>query len=115
MNKKDLKKYKKMLLEEKLNLIEQLNKEKIQIKDFSKVEVGDIVDKAYSLYEKNKTIDMSENQKKVLHAVDHALERIEKEEYGICTRCHKKINPARLDSIPWVATCMRTTCIPKKN
>lgn len=107
--------FKKRLLEEKEHLIEQLNEDKMQIKDFSKVEVGDIIDRAYSSYEKNKTIDMSETQKKMLQAIEYALERIEKGNFGICIRCHQKINPARLDSLPWVATCMRKTCIPKKN
>lgn len=114
MNKRLLSSYKKKLLAERDKLVEQLQDDKDQIKDYSKVEVGDIVDRAYSSYEKNKTIQMSEEQKKMVQAIDFALERLEKGSYGICLQCGEAINPKRLDAIPWVTKCMRETCKPKR-
>lgn len=53
----------------------------------------------------------------VLHALEHegkeelilinqALERLQSGEYGVCRECGEEINPARLDALPFVTTCI---------
>lgn len=53
----------------------------------------------------------------VLHALEHegkeellliksALNRLSTGEYGLCSQCGKEINPARLDALPYVSTCI---------
>ena len=37
--------------------------------------------------------------------IDHALERIENNEYGTCTACHEPIDPKRLGSVPEAEHC----------
>jgi DnaK suppressor protein len=110
----DLNKYKKKLIKERDLLIKQLNVDKLQIKNFPKSEVGDIVDKAYSVYEKSKTMEMLVNEKKMLQVIEQALIRIEKHTYGICICCGDSINEKRLNAIPWVNTCMRKNCTDKR-
>ncbi|GAX60823.1 transcriptional regulator, TraR/DksA family [Candidatus Scalindua japonica] len=41
-----------------------------------------------------------------LEKIDAALERIERNEYGICTLCKKNISPERLKAIPFADRCI---------
>jgi RNA polymerase-binding protein DksA len=38
--------------------------------------------------------------------IDHALEKIENHEYGICERDHRPISKERLEAIPWTRLCI---------
>jgi RNA polymerase-binding protein DksA len=40
--------------------------------------------------------------------VSEALERIENGDYGVCSRCERRIAAKRLAALPWAAFC--TTC-----
>jgi DnaK suppressor protein len=50
----------------------------------------------------------SESVERVLGEIRAALGRLDNGSYGLCTKCHGPIPPARLDLRPWAATC--TTC-----
>lgn len=39
-----------------------------------------------------------------------ALDRIEKDEFGVCARCGEDIPEARLDLVPHAAVCNRPSC-----
>jgi DnaK suppressor protein len=41
-----------------------------------------------------------------LESINAALQRIERGDYGICLKCGKEIDPARLDAEPTTMTCM---------
>jgi DnaK suppressor protein len=41
-----------------------------------------------------------------LAEVDHALERIKDETYGICTNCGNVINSERLEALPYAELCI---------
>lgn len=41
-----------------------------------------------------------------LRAIDAALERIESGRFGLCGRCGKAIERARLEAIPYATTCV---------
>ncbi len=111
MTKKNYKKYAAMLNEQRARILEQLNFDKDQIKDLEKKDIGDIVDRAFNMYEKGRAIEMSEKEKRELAAIDEALLRIEKKTYGICVLCGQDIDLQRLDAIPWAAACVnRAVC-----
>ena len=42
----------------------------------------------------------------ILQQVNNALERMEHDQYGICQRCGKAINPERLEAFPYVSYCI---------
>ncbi len=42
----------------------------------------------------------------LLSLVDEALERLDAGTFGACTRCGRPIAPARLEALPWAATCI---------
>jgi RNA polymerase-binding protein DksA len=49
---------------------------------------------------------LDEREKREIEAIDRALTKIEAGSYGRCERCGKEIPIARLQVIPWVATCL---------
>ncbi len=106
MKKKDLEHFKKLLLSSREKILEQLNFDKEQLQDLFKKEIGDIVDKAFYQYEKNRTLDISEKEKEKLRAIGRALIRIEKKSYGKCFVCKEEIDKKRLEAIPWTLTCL---------
>jgi len=44
--------------------------------------------------------------KEELVLINTALNRLETGDYGLCTQCGDEINPARLDALPYVTTCI---------
>ena len=106
MNKKDIKRYQKLLEEEREHLLLQLDFDKEQASELLKQEVGDIVDNAYNMYEKNRTIEIAENEKKKLMGINKALLRIKNNVFGVCIKCGNEIDHKRLDAVPWTVTCV---------
>jgi len=49
---------------------------------------------------------LDERAKREIEAIDRALMKIEAGSYGRCERCGKDIPVARLQAIPWAATCL---------
>ncbi|MBO7485842.1 MAG: TraR/DksA family transcriptional regulator [Spirochaetaceae bacterium] len=41
-----------------------------------------------------------------LKLIDSALDRIQQNKYGLCMKCGKKINPERLEAIPYALLCI---------
>ncbi|BBM88696.1 hypothetical protein COTS27_00380 [Spirochaetota bacterium] len=114
MTKKDLKKYRLQLEQDRVRILDQLNFDKEQIKDLEKRDIGDIIDRAFNMYEKGRAIEMSEKEKRELAAIDEALLRIKKGTYGVCAICGSAINLDRLNAIPWAATCVNPSTCKKK-
>ena len=106
MSKRRLNHYKAILLKERKKVIEQLYSDKNKLDELNKNEVGDVVDTAFSMYEKDMAIEMSENEKRLLQTIDAALLRIENQKYGICTRCGSSIDAKRLEVLPWTTQCV---------
>lgn len=47
-------------------------------------------------------------RQRILQKIEHALKRIENEEYGYCIKCDEEINEKRLEFDPTILTCI--TC-----
>ena len=40
-----------------------------------------------------------------LNQIDHAIERVRRDDYGICLACHRPIEPKRLETAPEAEYC----------
>jgi DnaK suppressor protein len=49
---------------------------------------------------------LKQTDAKILQAIDEALMRIEKGNFGICKDCGEPIAEARLNAIPWTRVCI---------
>ncbi|MHB2147890.1 TraR/DksA family transcriptional regulator [Calditrichota bacterium LG25] len=113
MNKKDLERFKNIILGKKEEVIKNLEYLRSTILDSTTREAtGD--HSAYSFHMADQGTDNMEREKaflfaardeKYLKQLDMALERIENGTYGICRVCRKEIDHKRLEAVPTTTIC----------
>jgi len=110
MRKKVLDSIKKKLIRKMDELLEELENEDKD--DISEVEsdsvIGDIVDRANSIYEMQIYDKLTEKERINLQEIGEALKRIDEGVYGKCIVCGKSIEEKRLVAIPEAKMCI--TC-----
>ncbi len=114
MTKKQLEHYKKLILNKRRELLEQLDKLKASglntaVRDGS----GDhssytlhMADQGTDTMEREKQYMFASREQNYLYHLDLALERIEKGEFGICISCGNEISADRLEAVPHVRLCI---------
>jgi RNA polymerase-binding transcription factor DksA len=119
MNKRDLLKYEKRLLEEKTRIIKQrgftdsmLVRPEQESSNLNASTPSDTAEQGYDTYQRELASRMASDQTKVMIEVDEALRRIELKTYGVCEICGKPIARARLDVVPYSRYDMK--CLKKK-
>jgi len=115
MNKKIMKKYKDMLLSQKKEIIDELIKDNEEYSDLKEENIGDMADAAYSAYEKDLIVGMSQKEQIMLEKINAALERIEQNEFGKCISCFSVIEDKRLDIMPYALKCIECQKKDEKN
>lgn len=68
--------------------------------------VADLGDMSSQGYHRDLLINLSETQRRKIHDIDMALERIARGEYGICMRCEEEISPKRMEVRPFSRYCV---------
>jgi len=121
MNKKDKAYFKKLILEKREALLEELGLLKeTAIDESSRQSSGD--PSSYSYHMADLGTDSQEREKaylflarenKYLRYLNEALDRLERGEYGICKVCGKPIPKARLEAVPHAT--MDVTCKTEAN
>lgn len=104
MNKKDMERYRKLLLEKREDLLKIVRSKKEM--DLTEAEIGDEIDTASQTSEKELMFEQTDNEKIILDAIEAALRRIEKGKFGTCESCAQEIKEGRLKAIPWVRYCI---------
>ena len=74
--------------------------------DVSTSDIGDELDVASQTFEREMMFELSNGERVVLDDIEAALRKIEKNDFGICESCHKKIPAARLRAMPWARYCI---------
>lgn len=62
---------------------------------------------AADLFGHERVVVLAERLKNDLHEIEAALGKIKSGTYGVCERCKKPINPARLEVKPQAVYCLR--------
>jgi len=114
LKKADLKKYEKLLLEKRAQLIEELGLLKKNAMGSTLKEItGDL--SSYSYHMADQGTDAMEREKaflfasksgRLLYHIDEALRRIRNNSYGICIECGQPIDAARLEAVPHARMCI---------
>lgn len=108
MRKKVLDSIRRKLINKMNDLLELFEKEELD--DIADTEsenvIGDIVDRANSVYEMHIYDRLSENEQKKLEEIKDALKRIDEGVYGKCMSCGKPIEEKRLVAIPEAKMCI---------
>jgi len=115
LSKKDLDYFKKLILKRKDELLDGL-KHSLEdtLKKSPREASGDIsgyalhmADLATDTYDREFSLDLASNERKLLYEIDEALKRIEEGNFGICEGCKSLIDKSRLKAIPYTRLCLR--------
>jgi len=106
MNKKEMEKYRRLLLEKKATLSSDLAKTRNAEEETSDESTQDIADKAVSSYTREFLYSLSDNDRNTLLLIDQALGRIDDGIYGACLNCGTTMSEKRLLAVPWAPHCV---------
>lgn len=106
MMKKEKQEFRAKLVEKKDRIIRKLSELTVESKEVELNVAQDVVDKAESSYTKEFLLSLSDAEREQLMMIDEALRRLERDEFGICQRCHKEIGRKRLEALPWTPYCI---------
>ena len=106
-NKTTLKKFKKVLLDERLKVIEDFDFQKGELNTTITDGSGDLSSATYhmadvgtDMQEREKSSMFAHRQAKYLSEIDDALERVAASTYGVCIICGELIEEGRLIAVP---------------
>ncbi len=106
MPKKDLERFRRLLMEKKASLSADLAKTRSAEEETGDEATQDIADKAVSSYTREFLYSLSDNDRNTLLLIDQALGRIEDGSYGHCQNCGVTMNEKRLNAVPWAPHCV---------
>jgi DnaK suppressor protein len=67
----------------------------------------EIADAGTATFEREKDLSIEQNVRDLLQKIDRALKRIDAGTYGLCERCGKPIEKARIKALPYVDLCIK--------
>lgn len=121
-DKKDLQRFKKVLLETRKKIagdLEHLEGE--SLKKSARDASGDLsgysfhmADMATDNFDREFTLGLASNEQKHLNLIDAALRKIEEGTYGSCETCEKPIPQKRLLAVPHTSLCIKCQELEEK-
>lgn len=119
--KKELDEYKKLIEKRKSELMEDIQHlSSDTMKQSQKDASGDISGYTYHMadvatdnYDREFTMGIASNDRKVLYELEDALKRIDDGSYGTCEECQEAITKTRLKAVPHAKLCIK--CQEKKD
>ena len=107
MNTKEAKRFKKMLEDSKLALLQSAKKTLMEESNFDTDDLPDEIDLASSEYAQSMVFRLRDREKFLLKKIDKAIQRIESGSFGVCENCGEEIAMKRLDARPVTTLCIR--------
>ncbi|MHC5080353.1 MAG: TraR/DksA family transcriptional regulator [Planctomycetota bacterium] len=123
MKKADRKKFKKMLLEKRQLLVDDIKRMEEECCNSSRRDASGnlshmpihMADISADNYEQEITLGLIEAEEREIREIDAALERIDEGSYGVCETCTKDIKVARLKAIPNARLCIECKRLEEEN
>lgn len=120
LGKKDLAGFKKIVLKRKEEILDDIKHiSEDTLKKSQKDAAGDIsgytyhmADVATDTYDREFSLGLASNERKVVYELEDALKKIEEGTFGICESCKGLIAKNRLKAVPQARLCMK--CQQKK-
>ena len=115
MKKSEEKKYEKLLLAKRKQLIEEMGLLKKNSFDSTlKENTGDLSSYSYHMadqgtdaMEREKAFMFASKSGRLLHHIDEALRRLRSDKFGNCIECGNPIDSARLEAVPHARMCIK--------
>lgn len=114
MPKSELKKYKEILLRERMKVggdimhitENTLNKSQREASGDLSGYSYHMADQASDDYERDFSLGRATAEQGILYAIDEAIKRIKEGTYGNCLQCGKPISKSRLNALPYTELCI---------
>ena len=114
MNKKDLERFKKLLLKKREDIITEMNNiTKDTLNKSQREASGDLsgysfhmADQATDNYDREFSLNLATDNQKLIYVIDEALGRMKEKSYGRCLKCNKEISRKRLCAVPYAILCI---------
>ena len=106
MDKRKLQRLRQTLSEEYENLVQSLNRNRAAEEEIRVEKTEDEGDLALISHNKELLYNLHETDFRRLQAIEDALQRMDREEYGTCSSCEADINEKRLVAVPWATMCI---------
>ena len=115
MIKREVDKFRKLLLEARDEIVEEMKRqEKTSFGRSQRDSSGDLSGYAFHMadagtdtYEREFAGNLVTGEQKILFEIDDALRRMKDRTYGICKKCEKNIRKARLQIVPYARLCKK--------
>ncbi len=107
VKKKELERFKKILTDQRDNLIETARATLASDLGINVDDLPDEMDLASAEYDHAMNFRLRGREKTLIRKIDLALERIDEKEYGICDECGDDISTRRLEARPVTTLCIR--------
>jgi len=107
MNKKELKKFKDILMRRREEIVKAADETKDKGIGFSQDDLPDEVDLASSEAEQSMSLRLRDRERVLLKKIDKTLKKIEDGNYGVCESCGEEIGQKRLEARPVTDLCIR--------
>ena len=107
LNQKDLKRFKKILEENKRVVLNSAKKTLSEELVYDTDDLPDEIDQSSSEYNQSLAARLRDREKFLLKKIEDALARIESNTYGICEICEEDISIKRLEARPVTTMCIR--------
>ena len=101
LSKKQLKQLEDKLIAERIRIMRHLNELKGEANSDSDSLLGDPADVASIELSQAAIAKLGDREKKLLKLIDHALEKMKKDDYGVCEYSGEEIPFKRLQISPW--------------
>lgn len=107
MNKKDLSRFRDILLKERDELIKKASRTLAEEATLDVDELPDEIDQASAEYNQSFIFRLRDREKYYLSKIEKALRKIDAAEFGICEACEEDIALKRLEARPVTTLCIR--------
>jgi DnaK suppressor protein len=106
MRAKELERFKKLLLVQKSELLNNTRKLLQEEAVHSPDDLADETDLAASEVNQNLTLRLRDRERLLIQKIEGALAKIDVGTYGVCDECEEPIEPKRLEARPVASLCI---------
>jgi len=106
MNKRDLKFFKELLGERRVELLREAGRSVDGMSEDDKENFPDPTDRAALEFNRNFMLRIRDRERKLITKIDEALGRIADGTYGLCEECEEEIGVERLKARPVTTLCI---------
>ncbi|MBI4367440.1 MAG: RNA polymerase-binding protein DksA [Deltaproteobacteria bacterium] len=107
MNKKELKRFKEILTERRLQVMLAADHSREEGLGVDQNDLPDEVDLASTEADQSLQLRLRDRENVLLKKIDKALKKIDEGEYGVCEICGEDIDAKRLEARPVTDLCIR--------